>query len=37
MHGINQDQPGHLAGRDAGIQLAEQPAVGVTGQHRYRD
>jgi hypothetical protein len=37
MNGINQDQPGHLAGMGAGIQLGEQPAVGVTGQHRHRD
>jgi hypothetical protein len=37
MHGINQDQPGHLAGMGAGIQLGEQPAVGVTGRHRHRD
>jgi hypothetical protein len=33
MHGIDQDQSGHLAGVGAGIQLGEQSAVGVAGQH----
>jgi hypothetical protein len=38
MHRIDQHQPGDLVGMGTGIQLGEQPAVGMPGQHiRSRD